>query len=204
MADIGKVVIGRGWAEYRGEVMAGEEALQRAGLEPLSLGPKEALGLIASNGVTMGRGSLVLIDGADLVESMQIAAALSMEAFRANLSVIHPAIARARPHGGLQTAMSRLRVLLEDSPLWRPGAARNLQDPLSIRCIPQSNGDLYAVLSVARGLMETELNSAADNPLALIEEDAIVSAGNFDVSSLAMAFDYLRVAVAHAVRVTHA
>jgi histidine ammonia-lyase len=203
MADIGKVVIGRGWAEYGGEVMRGEEALERAGLAPLSLGPKEALGLIASNGVTMGSGSLVLIDGADLLESMQISAALSMEAFQANLSVIHPAIARARPHGGLQTAMARLRVLLEGSPLWRAGAARNLQDPLSIRCIPQTNGALYDVLSVARGMMETELNSAADNPLVLIEEDAIVSAGNFDVSSLAMAFDYLRLAIAHAVQVTN-
>ena len=57
MADIGKVVIGRGWAEYGGEVMRGEEALEMAGLAPLSLGPKEALGLIASNGVTMGRGN---------------------------------------------------------------------------------------------------------------------------------------------------
>ena len=69
----------------------------------------------------MGRGSLVLVDAADLIESMQIAAALSFEAFAANLSVIHPAAARARPHSGLQTAMSRLRELLEDSELWRPG-----------------------------------------------------------------------------------
>jgi histidine ammonia-lyase len=203
MADIGKVVIGRGWAEVGGEVMSGEEALQRVGLAPLSLGPKEALGLIAANGVTMGRGSLVLIDGADLIESMQIAAALSMEAFRANLSVIHPAIARARPHGGLQTAMSRLRELLDDSPLWRPGAARNLQDPLSVRCIPQTHGAVYDTLSVARGMMEIELNAAADNPLVLIEEDAIVSAGNFDVASLSMAFDYLRLGLAHAVQVAN-
>src|ERR1700722_4206266 len=195
MADIGKVLIGRGYAEYEGERLPGAEALARAGVAPITLEAKEALALISANGVTMGSGSLVLIDGADLLESMQISAALSMEAFQANLSVIHPAIARARPHGGLQTAMARLRVLLEGSPLWRAGAARNLQDPLSIRCIPQTNGALYDVLSVARGMMETELNSAADNPLVLIEEDAIVSAGNFDVSSLAMAFDYLRIAI---------
>lgn len=203
MADIGKVVIGRGWAEYDGEVMPGEQALRRAGLEPLTLRPKEALGLISSNGVTIGRGSLVLIDGADLVETMQIAAALSMEAFAANLSVIHPAVARARPHGGLQTAMARLRTLLEDSPLWRPGAARNLQDPLSIRCVPQTHGAVYDVLSVARGMMEIELNSAADNPLVLIDEGAIVSAGNFDVSSLSMAFDYVRLGIAHALQVAN-
>ena len=203
MADIGKVLIGRGWAELEGETVPGEQALAGAGLEPIALGPKEALGLISANAVTMGRGSLVLVDAADLIDSMQIAAALSFEAFAANLSVIHPAAARARPHSGLETAMSRLRDLLEDSALWRPGAARNLQDPLSIRCVPQTHGAVYDALSVARGLMEVELNSAADNPLVLVDEGAIVSVGNFDVTSLAMAFDYIRLGIAHAAQVAN-
>ena len=197
MADIGKVLIGRGRATFEGETLPGEQALARAGLEPI------ALGLISSNGVTMGRGSLVLVDAADLIDSMQIAAALSFEAFAANLSVIHPAAARARPHSGVVTAMSRLRDLLEDSALWRPGAARNLQDPLSIRCVPQTHGAIYDALSVARGLMEIELNSAADNPLVLVDEGAIVSVGNFDVASLAMAFDYIRLGIAHAAQVAN-
>jgi histidine ammonia-lyase len=203
MADIGKVLIGRGWAEYQGKMVPGAEALERAGVEPIALGPKEALGLISANGVTMGRGSLVLVDAADLIESLQIAAALTFEAFEANLSIIHPAAARARPHSGLERAMSRLRELLEDSYLWRPGAARNLQDPLSIRCVPQAHGALYDALSVVRGLMEIELNSAGDNPLVLVEESAIVSVGNFDVASLAMAFDYLRMGIAHAAQVAN-
>ena len=99
--------------------------------------------------------------------------------------------------------MSRLRELLEESHLWRPGAARNLQDPLSIRCVPQTHGALYDALSVVRGLMEIELNSAGDNPLVLVEEATIVSVGNFDVSSLAMAFDYLRIGIAHAAQVAN-
>jgi histidine ammonia-lyase len=99
--------------------------------------------------------------------------------------------------------MSRLRDLLEESALWKPGAARNLQDPLSIRCVPQTHGALYDALSVARGLMEIELNSAADNPLVLVDEDAIVSVGNFDVTSLAMAFDYVRLGIAHAAQVAN-
>lgn len=203
MADIGKVLIGRGWAELEGEILAGEEALRRARLEPITLGPKEALGLISANCVTMGRGSLVLIDGADLIESMQIAAALSFEAFAANLSIIHPAAALARPHSGQTTAGARLRELLENSDLWQPGAARNLQDPLSIRCVPQTHGAVYDALSVARGSMEIELNSAGDNPLVLVDEEAIVSVGNFDVTSLAMAFDYLRLGLAHAAQVAN-
>ncbi len=203
MADIGKVLIGRGWAEYQGETLAGAEALRRAQIEPITLGPKEALGLISSNGVTMGRGSLVLVDTADLIESMQIAAALSFEAFAANLSVIHPAADQVRPHSGQATASSRLRELLDESELWRPGAARNLQDPLSIRCVPQTHGAVYDALSVARGMMEIELNSASDNPLVLVDEGAIVSVGNFDVTSLAMAFDYVRLGIAHAAQVAN-
>jgi histidine ammonia-lyase len=203
MADIGKVLIGRGWAEYQGERLDGAQALRRVGITPIALEPKEALGMISANGVTIGRGSLVLADAADLIESMQIAAALSFEAFEANFSVIHPAAALARPHTGQATAMARLRELLEDSELWRPGAARNLQDPLSIRCVPQTHGAVYDALSVARGMMEIELNSAADNPLVLVEEGAIVSVGNFDVTSLAMAFDYVRLGIAHAAQVAN-
>jgi histidine ammonia-lyase len=203
MADIGKVLIGRGFAEYEGEPMPGAEALRRAGLAPIELQPKEALALISANGVTMGRGSLVLNDAADLVESIQIAAALSFEAFAANLSIIHPAAARLRPDSGQATASARLRELLAGSELWRRDAARNLQDPLSIRCVPQTHGAVYDVLSVARGFMEIELNSAGDNPLVLIEEDAIVSVGNFDVTSIAMAFDFLRLGLAHAVAVAN-
>jgi histidine ammonia-lyase len=203
MADIGKVLIGRGYAEYGGERLPGGQALERAGVQPITLEAKEALALISANGVTIGRGSLVLIDAADLIESMQIAAALSFEAFGANLSVIHPAAARMRPDSGQNTASARLRELLAGSLLWGRGAARNLQDPLSIRCVPQTHGAAYDVLSVARGLMEIELNSAGDNPLVVVEEDAIVSVGNFDVTSLAMAFDYVRLGLAHALQVAN-
>jgi histidine ammonia-lyase len=138
-----------------------------------------------------------------LIESMQIAAALNFEAFAANLSIIHPAAGRARPHRGHQQASGRLRELLENSRLWQPGRARNLQDPLSIRCVPQTHGAVYDALSVARGMMEIELNSAGDNPLVLVDEGAIVSVGNFDVTSLAMAFDYVRLGIVHAVQVAN-
>src|SRR5579859_7619230 len=89
------------------------------------------------------------------------------------------------------------------SGLWDPGAARNLQDPLSIRCVPQTAGALYDALSVARGTMEIELNAAGDNPLVVVDEDAIVSVGNFDVVSLALGFDYVRLGFAHAAAVAN-
>jgi histidine ammonia-lyase len=201
MSDIGKVMIGRGFAEFGARRMRGGDALAAAGLEPISPAPKEALALVSANGVTLGQGSLVLVDAADLTESFQIAAALSLEGFAGNLSPIHPAAARMRPHAGEIKASGRLRELLEGSYLWQPGAARNLQDPLSFRCVAQAHGALNDALSFVRGEMEVELNSASDNPLVVVEDEAIISVGNFDVLGLAIAFDLLRLGLTSALKV---
>jgi len=203
MSDIGKVLIGIGHAEIGGEVMSGRAALKRVGLEPIELAPKEALALISANGVTLGRGALVLNDVAELVDLLQVAAALSLEAFAGNVSIIHSGMAHLQPQVGLATATDRLRHMLEGSYLWEPGAARNLQDPLSFRCVPRSHGALYDALHYARFNLETELNAANDNPLVLVGEGVIVSGGNFDVAGLAMAFDLLRLAIANAVKGTN-
>jgi histidine ammonia-lyase len=203
MSDIGKVLIGMGRAEIGGRVVSGREALEAVGLEPIELAPKEALALISANGVTLGRGALVLSDVADLVDSLQMAAALSLEGFAGNLSIIHPGTARLQPQIGLNTAAARLRELLDGSFLWQPGAARNLQDPLSFRCVPRTHGALYDVLAYARLTLESELNAANDNPLVLIKEDTIISVGNFDIAAVAMAFDLVRLAIANALKVAN-
>ena len=203
MAEIGKVLIGVGRAELHGTVLPGAQALARAGLAPIELAPKEALALISANGLTLGRGALVLNDVAELVDSLQIAAALSLEGFAGNLSVIHPGAARLSPQIGPNTAAARLRQLLDGSYLWHPNAARNLQDPLSFRCVPRIHGAYYDALAYVRGELESELNAANDNPAVLIEEEAIVSGGNFDSSALAMAFDLVRLAIANAVKVAN-
>jgi histidine ammonia-lyase len=203
MAEIGKVLIGVGRAEWQGTVLPGAEALAKAGLAPIELAPKEALALISANGLTLGRGALVLNDAADLADSLQIAAALSLEGFAGNLSVIHPGSARLSPQIGPNTAAARLRQLLDGSYLWHPNAARNLQDPLSFRCAPRIHGAFYDALAYVRGELESELNAANDNPAVLIEEEAIVSGGNFDMSALAMAFDLVRLAIANSVKVAN-
>jgi len=143
MAEIGQVIIDRGEADYAGRRMPGAEALRAAGLEPIRLKAKEGLALISANGVTMGHGSLVLADVAGLLDAFDVTAALSLEAFGGNLSTIHPEAARMRPHPGQARAADRLRELLSGSYLWRPGAARNLQDPLSFRCVPQTHEACY-------------------------------------------------------------
>ncbi len=203
MSDIGKVLIGVGRAEVAGKVMSGRDALAAVGLEPIELAPKEALALISANGVTLGRGSLVLHDVADLADWLEVAAAMSLEGFAGNLSIIHPGVARLQPQIGPNAAAERLRELLEGSYLWEPGAARNLQDPLSFRCVPRTHGAVYDALSYARSTLEAELNSASDNPLVLVDEGVIVSVGNFDVAAIAMALDLVRIAIANALKVAN-
>lgn len=201
MADIGKVLIGAGRAEYRGETMTGDRALAAAGLEPIRLAPKEALALISANALTTGFGSLVLVDAADLLDTLAVSAGLAFEGFAGNLSVIHPAAGELRPHPGERAAGRRLRELLEGSYLWQEDAARHLQDPLSFRCVPQTHGSLYDALTHVRCAMEVELNAAGDNPLVSVEDRAIVSVGNFDVIALSTAFDFLRIALTSALQV---
>lgn len=203
MSQIGLVLVGLGEAEYKGEVLPGDQALAAAGLEPLVLQVKEALGLISANGVTTGYGSIVISDAIRVLDTFNLSAALSLEAFGANLSIIHPAAARLKPHPGHTRTAACLRRLLQDSYLWKKGSARKLQDSLSFRCIPQVHGALDEACTHLRQSMEIELNSSSDNPIVSIEDNTIVSVGNFDVTNIAIGFDNLRIALAHVIRIAN-
>ncbi len=203
MSQIGLVLVGLGEAEYQGEVLPGEQALAAAGLQPLVLQVKEALGLISANGVTLGYGSIVVSDALAMLDIFNLSAALSLEAFGANLSIIHPVAAKLKPHPGHKRTAACLRRLLQGSYLWQKGSARKLQDSLSFRCVPQVHGALDEACDHLRKSMEIELNSGSDNPLVSIEDNAIVSVGNFDVTNIAIGFDNLRIALAHVIRLAN-
>jgi histidine ammonia-lyase len=203
MAQIGRALLGLGEAEYGGRRYAGAAALAAAGLAPLQLKPKEALGLISANGVTLGHGSLVLEEVADLLATFDLAAALALEGFGANVSIIHPAAARLKGHAGQRRVADRLRALLRDSYLWQESSARNLQDPLSFRCVPQTHGACADAHDYVRRMLEAELNAAGDNPLVSVEDDAVISVGNFDITGIAVAFDMLRIALAQVIQLAN-
>jgi histidine ammonia-lyase len=159
---------------------------------------KEALALVNSNALSTGMAALSVADTGRLLEAMDVAGALDLEAFAANLTLLHPAIAQVRPYPGLVESVARLRGLLEGSSLWQPGAARNLQDPLSFRGLPQLHGALRDALSFTRGQLEIELNASQENPLVVPDEGRIVSVANFEILPLAAALDFLRIALAPA------
>ena len=190
-------LVGEGEAEFRGERLSGDQALAQAGLARVTLSAKDGLALISSNAATVGQAALVLHDAGVALDHLNVMAALSCEAFRANTSPLDLRVQAARPARGQQAVAARLRELLEGSQLFVPGAARRVQDPLSLRCITQVHGAALSALLLARDDVELELNSAADSPLVCVDSSTLISNGNFHIPALALAFDGLALALAH-------
>ena len=197
MAAIALVVIGEGWAEYQGERLRGGEALSRAGIAPAVLAAKDGLALISSNGVSVGHGALVVTEAGDMAEAADLVAALSLEATRGNPSFVHPAVAAAKPYPGQVAVCEHIRSALENSYLLNPDVPASIQDPLSFRVVPQVHGALRDFIDAARRSVEQELNSMSDNPLVSVRDQAMVHSGNFHPIVMAIAFDALRIAIAH-------
>jgi histidine ammonia-lyase len=201
LAHIGLALIGEGKAQLDGIVHPASEALERAGLDPLELAPKDGLALINATAASAACAALALQDARETLEEAQIAAALSFEGFRANLTPIDERVAAARPAPGQISAAAGLRALLAGGALTRPGAARRLQDPLSFRCVSQVHGSLVAALDLLAAALEPELNGAGDNPLVLVESEEmekaeLVSTGNFHTPALALAADAVALGLA--------
>jgi histidine ammonia-lyase len=162
----------------------------------LELEAKEGLALLSNNCFSTALAALAFADAVRLLDAADVAAALDLEAFGANLSSLDPAVAAVRPFRGLREALERQRELLAGSYLWQPGAARSLQDPLTFRCIPQVHGAARDAFRFAGEQLATELNASQENPLVVPGEDRVISAGNFDAQPLAAALDFTRIALA--------
>lgn len=196
LAHVGLALVGEGEAEVGGVVEPARQALAAAGMDPLALAPKDGLALINATAASAACAALALADARALLDEAQVAAALAFEGFRANLTPIDPRVARARPAPGQVVCAAGLRTLLAGGALTRPGASRRLQDPLSFRCASQVHGSLAAALDLLAAALEPELNGAGDNPLVLVDEDEILSTGNFHAPALALAADAVALALA--------
>jgi histidine ammonia-lyase len=159
---------------------------------------KEGIALVNSNAFATALASLAVADAERLVDTLDVTGAMDLEGFAANATLLHHAIGDVRPYPGLCFALERLRGLLEGSYLWEKGSARNLQDPLTFRCLPQIHGATRDALEFAKRQLEIELNASQENPLVIPDEDRIVSVANFDILPLAAALDFLRIALAPA------
>lgn len=211
LAHVAGVLAGAGAATLGGETLPGAQALARAGIAPPVFDLRDGLALVSSNAVSVGLGALVLADAERLLGAQLAAAVLSLEGFRANLAPLHPDSARLRPAPGQGEVAAALLALLAGGDLARPGGARRLQDPLSLRCLAPVLGAALSALRAATVAVELELATSDDNPAVLAErsgEDAVRPNANFDTTHLVLAFETLclslsRVAAAQGSRVLH-
>jgi histidine ammonia-lyase len=195
LAHLALPLIGLGEAEYRGRRMSGSEALRAAGLQPVTLGPKDGLALCSANSASVGHGALVLASTLSLLAAADIASALSLEAFEGNVNALDPRAHAARPFAGVVATVERQNALLAGSRLWRLDLVRSVQDPLSLRCVTQVHGAAQDAFTLTRRTVEMELNGTSDNPVVLAEDEVIVSNGNFHTAALSLAFDTLAISV---------
>ncbi len=167
--------------------------ITRSGFE---VAENEGLALVSSNAFTTAWACIAVADTAALLSVFDVAGALDLEAFGANLTCLHPIIEQTRPFPGLRATLHQLRILLTGSYLWQPGAARFLQDPLTFRCIPHIHGAARDALAYTGTILALELNSSQSNPVVVVADRRIVSVGNFDIGPLAAALDFARIALA--------
>lgn len=197
LSHIALTMIGEGEAYYNGEKMTAKDALAKAGLEPIILGPKDGLALVSSNALAAGQGALVLYELKKLINLADVVYSFSLEAFKGNVSPLNEEINRVRRFRGQNESATHVRKLLKDSYLWIPNIANALQDPLCFRCACHINGTVRDSLHYLEELMDIQMNSSDDNPCVLIDQNAIMSCGNFEVVNWTVAFEMLGIALSH-------
>lgn len=184
-----------GEAEYNGEILSGKAAMEKANINLVQLTAKEGLALINGTQVMTAVGSIALIESIKLIKASDLTAALTMEALRGIENAFYPQIHTIRPHKGqMVTAENILRLINGSNLITKQGELR-VQDAYTLRCIPQVHGASKDALNYVKEKIEIEINSATDNPIVTTEGD-VISGGNFHGQPMALAFDFLGIAVA--------
>jgi histidine ammonia-lyase len=194
LAHLSLVLMGEGHARVGGKVMKGREALATAGLAPLELSYKEGLALINGTPTMTALDCFSVARALRLLKAATIAAALSTEALRGTDSAFSDELQQIRPHRGQIEIARYLRHLLADSEILRSHReCSKVQDPYSIRCIPQVHGACLDAWEYSSRVVEIEVNSATDNPLVI--GDQVVTGGNFHGEPVGLAMDFLAMAL---------
>jgi histidine ammonia-lyase len=189
-------MIGEGKAEHHGIIMTGKEAMEAAGIPTIALAAKEGLALINGTQIMTAIGIMVLWDSANLAKLADIAAAMTGEALHAVKKAYDPKIQELRGQRGQMACAENLRRLLADSENATDTNPNKVQDAYSLRCIPQVHGATRDAIDHVWAMVSREINAVTDNPIIFPDDDEVISGGNFHGQPMALAFDYLKIAVA--------
>lgn len=196
LAHLGLVMIGEGEADAGKGLEAGMNALKRKKLSPVSLEPKEAISLINGTQAMGAVGVLTVKDAAVIADNAQIAASMSLEALKGTSSAFDLRISQVRPHKGqLHVSRNMLSLVQGSEIMVSHHDCPKVQDAYSLRCIPQVIGASIDSIWYAQDVLGIEMNSATDNPLFFPDDGMVISGGNFHGQPLALAMDFLGLAV---------
>jgi histidine ammonia-lyase len=196
LAEIGLALGGEGGCWVGDDVVPAAEALAAHGLAPVHYGPRDGVGFMSSNAVSIGQAALVFHDAGRLLDSSLGVAALSFEATAADLAVLDERVHAARPHHGQVEVARRLRELLGHGEARERRPDRAIHDAFVFRCVPQVDGMMLDALERLAGVLEIELNVAGENALMLPRDGVALPNGNFHAGVLTLALDSLRGAMA--------
>ncbi|HEY4238274.1 MAG TPA: histidine ammonia-lyase [Kofleriaceae bacterium] len=200
LAHLALGMIGEGDAEYQGKTLPAADALAAAGIPRLVLQAKEGLTLLNGTQHMTAVGGLAVLDAEETCRVADLAGALSLEALKGTARAFDPRVVGARAHPGQIAVAAVLRRLLADSPIAESHRdCGKVQDPYSLRCMPQVHGASRDVLAYARSVLEREAAASTDNPLVVFSESGegeMISGGNFHGQPVAIALDAAAIAVA--------
>jgi histidine ammonia-lyase len=197
LAHMASVLIGVGEARVNGELVGAAEALAHAGIEPIKLGPKEGLALLNGTQVSTALALAAVFRCENLLAAALVAGAMSSDAVKGSDTPFDRRIHSVRGHGGQTAVAGVLRQLMQGSEIRASHLqCDHVQDPYTIRCQPQVIGACLDVLRHVCDVLETEANAVTDNPLVFTESRAVLSGGNFHAEPVALAADYLALAIA--------
>jgi histidine ammonia-lyase len=199
LAHLALVLVGEGEAVYGGRLMPGAEALRAADLEPLVLEAKEGLALLNGTTLMVGYGALLVRRAINLVLTADVAACLSLEALHGTDRAFDARVHAVRPHPRQIDDAAFLRSNLAGSAFVRGRQSTNVQDPYTLRCVPQVHGAVRDAIAYAQWVINIELNAVNDNPIIFVDEESgeteVISAGNFHGEPVAIAMDYASLAL---------
>ncbi len=195
LAHLSLPMLGEGEVMYKGKRIWATELLEIFNWKPIHLQAKEGLALLNGTQFMSSHGALIMLKSFNLSKLADITGAISLEAYDGRLEPFYSEIHRVRPHAGQIETAKNFRSMLEGSELINQ-PKEHVQDPYSFRCIPQVHGAAKDTINYVASTILTEINSVTDNPTIFVDEDLIISGGNFHGEPLAFAFDFLSIALA--------
>lgn len=196
LSHVALALIGEGDVEFQGKVVRSDFAFHQVGLTAAILGPKDGLALINGTSVMLALGAIAVIDTERIMKQADIISCLTLDAVRGTPSAFDMRISQLKPQiGQVDVSANLLKIIAGSEIIHSHPEDGKVQDPYSLRCIPQVHGACRQTLRHAREVLDCELNSVTDNPLVFPETGEVVSGGNFHGEALALCMDYLAMGV---------